>query len=57
MNRKRRIKNKAQSALEYALLIIVVAAAFVAMNLYLRRAVNARLHNIELEINPGIIIE
>jgi len=50
-------KFKAQSLIEYTLLIIAVAAAFIAMNTYMRRAVNARLHNIELEINPGIIIE
>lgn len=48
---------KAQSLLEYALLIITVAAAFMAMNLYVRRAVNARLHNIEIEMNPPIVIE
>ncbi|MCX5714622.1 MAG: hypothetical protein NT033_07450 [Candidatus Omnitrophica bacterium] len=51
------IKSKGQSALEYTLLIITVASAFVAMNLYIRRAVNARLHNIELEVNPGIMIQ
>lgn len=48
---------KAQSLLEYALLIITVAAAFVAMNLYVRRSVNARLHNMEIEMNPRIVIE
>lgn len=47
---------KAQSALEYTLLIITVAAAFIAMNVYVRRAVNARLHNIELEISPPISV-
>jgi len=50
-------KNRAQSALEYTLLIITVATAFLAMHLYMRRAVNARLHSIELEINPGIDVE
>lgn len=50
------INKKGQSALEYALLIITVAAAFMAMNLYVRRAVNAKLHNIELEINPPISV-
>lgn len=48
---------KAQSLIEYTLLIITVAAAFMAMNVYARRAVNSRLHNMELEINPPIIIE
>ena len=48
--------NKAQSILEYAILIITVAAAFMAMNLYIRRAVNARLHNMQLEMNPSVPI-
>jgi hypothetical protein len=51
------IKPKGQSALEYTLLIITVASAFITMNLYIRRAVNARLHNIELEVNPGIMVQ
>jgi hypothetical protein len=50
-------KNKAQSLMEYTLLIIAVASAFLAMNLYIRRAVNSRLHNIEQEVNPGIMVE
>lgn len=53
----KKINPKAQSMLEYALLIITVAAAFMAMNVYVRRAVNARLHDIELEINPPIVIQ
>ena len=53
----RKIKAKGQSALEYTLLIITVASAFITMNLYIRRAVNARLHSIELEVNPGIMVE
>ena len=50
-------KISGQSILEYSILVIVVAMAFISMHLYIRRAVNARLHNIELEINPGIIVE
>jgi len=50
-------KNRAQSVLEYTLLILTVAAAFMAMNVYIRRAVNARLHNIEVDMNPGVIVE
>lgn len=50
-------KTKGQSVIEYTLLIITVAAAFMAMNLYIRRAVNWRLHEIESEINPPIIIQ
>jgi len=56
--RKRIFSNKSffrgQSVLEYALLIITVAAVFIAMNLYVRRAVNDRLHTMEIEISPPI---
>lgn len=55
--KKHKKNNRAQSILEYAVLIIAVVAAFMAMNYYIRRAVDARLHNIELEMEPGIIIE
>ena len=48
---------KAQSILEYALLILTVVAAVMAMNLYVSRAVNARLRSVELEINPRIIVQ
>ncbi len=51
------MNKKGQNALEYTLLIITVAAAFMAMNLYIRRAVNARLHNVELEVSPPVIIQ
>lgn len=49
--------NRGQSILEYTLLLITVAAAIVAMNLYVNRAVNSRLHDIELEINPPVMIQ
>ncbi len=48
---------KAQTVIEYVLLIIIVAMAFLAMNVYLRRAVNAKLRDIELETAPTIIIK
>jgi|YelNatPaOPRAMG01_1025707.scaffolds.fasta_scaffold49733_6 hypothetical protein len=48
---------KAQSLLEYALLIITVAAAFMAMTTYMNRAVNSRLHDLQLETNPPIIVK
>ena len=48
---------KGQNALEYTLLIMTVAGAFMAMNVYIRRAVNARLHNVELEVSPPVIIQ
>jgi Flp pilus assembly pilin Flp len=42
---------KAQSTIEYALLIAIVAAAFLAMNLYVQRAVQANFKLIEDQIN------
>ena len=42
---------KGQSTIEYALLIAVVAAAFLAMHLYLQRAVQANFKLIEDQIN------
>jgi len=42
---------KAQSTIEYALLIAIVAAAFLAMNLYVQRAVQANFKLVEDQIN------
>jgi len=42
---------KGQSTIEYALLIAVVAAAFMAMHLYAQRAVQANFKLIEDQIN------
>jgi len=42
---------KAQSIIEYAVLIAVVAAAFTAMHLYLQRSVQANFKQIEDQIN------
>lgn len=56
----RTIRNKArkgQTTLEYALLIIAVAAAFIAMYRYLSGATGAKLHDIENELNPGVDIQ
>ncbi len=50
------IKIKSQSLLEYTLLIATVVSALVAMNIYINRAVQGKLHTIESEMNPGIIV-
>jgi Flp pilus assembly pilin Flp len=44
---------KAQSLIEYALLVAVVAMAFAAMSVYARRAVNANLRIIEERVNSN----
>ena len=42
---------KGQSTIEYALLIAIVAAAFMAMHLYAQRAVQANFKIIEAQVN------
>lgn len=50
---KQIIKNRAQSALEYTLLIIVLATALTAMSTYIQRSINARLRQVQLEMNES----
>ncbi len=45
---------RGQSTIEYALLIALVAAAFLAMHLYMQRAVQANLNVIEQQVNAGL---
>ena len=47
---------KGQSILEYAILVVTVAAAFMAMNVYFNRAVNSRIHDLNTEIDPPIVV-
>ncbi len=48
-----RITKNGQSILEYALLVAVVAAAFVTMHIYMQRAVQANFKMIEDHVNGG----
>ena len=57
---KSKIKNRwlcsrGQSTLEYAVFVAVVASAVVAMNLYVRRAVQANLKMMEERINAEAV--
>lgn len=45
-------KKLGQSILEYAVLISIVSAAFVAMFVYFQRAMNSRLEDLRQEYNP-----
>lgn len=47
------MKRKAQSILEYALIISVVVAALSAMSIYVQRSIQANLKLIEEQINTG----
>lgn len=42
---------KAQSIIEYTMLIIIVAAALMAMSTYVTRSMNARLKQAQIELN------
>lgn len=44
-------KRRAQSTIEYTLLIAIVAAAFMAMQLYVQRAARASLKVLEDQVN------
>jgi len=50
-------RRQAQTIIEYVVLIITIAAAFLAMNTYVQRALNDRFHSMEQEMSPGIIVE
>ncbi len=49
-----RKRTKAQSFIEYAALVMVVSAALMAMQLYIRRAINARLAQVRSELNERV---
>ena len=42
--------------IEYAVLVATVAAAFIAMSVYINRAVNNKLHDLEVETNPPVFV-
>ena len=47
----RLIARRAQSTLEYAIIIAVAAAALTAMSVYVQRAIMAGLKDVEKQIN------
>ncbi|MFH1519365.1 MAG: hypothetical protein ABIE75_02200 [Candidatus Omnitrophota bacterium] len=47
-------KTKAQSFLEYAALIAIISGALMAMQIYIQRAMNARLAQVRAELNESI---
>lgn len=44
---------RAQSFLEYTMLIMVIAAALIAMQQYLQRSMNARLKQVQQELDES----
>lgn len=49
-------KSRAQSIVEYAVLLSVVSAAVLAMHTYIMRTVKARLEQIESEVNEPVVV-
>jgi len=48
------LKNRrAQNFLEYTMLVMVIAAALIAMQQYLQRSVNARLKQVQQELDES----
>ena len=47
------ITKKAQGLLEYVMLILVITAAVIAMYTYMQRGVNARLKQIQVELDES----
>ena len=48
------MKRKGQNFIEYAALIMIISVASVAMNVYIKRAMNARLAQVRAELNESI---
>ncbi len=46
--------NKAQSALEYGVLIMALAAAIIVMQVYLKRSFQGRIRSISEDISPAL---
>lgn len=44
---------KAQSFMEYVMLVMVISAAIIAMYQYMQRSVNAKLKQIQTELNES----
>jgi len=51
MSTRRFFKAKAQSTVEYSILIAIVVVAFIAMQLYVQRAARATLKVLEDQLN------
>lgn len=49
--KKKTLRLCGQSLLEYAVVVMIAATALVAMNHYIRGAVQARLKNIQVELD------
>jgi len=44
---------RAQSFIEYSMLLIILSAALIAMSKYIQRSMNARIKQVQLELNEG----
>lgn len=44
---------RAQSILEYAMLIIIISTAIIAMQYYMQRSINARMKQVQEELSES----
>jgi hypothetical protein len=44
---------RAQNTLEYTMLIIIISVALTAMSMYIRRSINARLKQVQQELDES----
>ena len=44
-------KKRGQSFLEYSMLVIVISLAVIAMQAYIQRSINARLKQVQVELD------
>lgn len=47
------LHKKAQSFLEYTMLVIIVSLSILAMQVYIQRALNARLKQVQVELDES----
>lgn len=50
-------KNRAQSLIEYSVLIALVSAAIVSMTIYVNRALRGKMKHIESQVNEPVVLK
>jgi Flp pilus assembly pilin Flp len=46
-------RSRAQTMIEYAMLVMIITTALIAMFTYMRRSVNAKLKQVQLELDES----
>ncbi|MDD5610820.1 MAG: hypothetical protein PHH69_04690 [Candidatus Omnitrophica bacterium] len=50
-------RNRAQSMIEYSVLIAIVSAAIVAMTVYVNRSIKGKMKHIESQLNEPTVLK